>query len=501
SLRENGRKLFSLESRSDLNAFDILGFSLCYELTYTNVLNMLSLGGIPVCSVERGEGDPFVIAGGACCYNPEPMSKFIDVFIIGDGEESLPRFIGAYRELKNKNLSRKEKLRAFSSLRGVYVPSLYRAEYRDGRFFALVPLDDEAPGVIGKNVVEDFQNAYYPEKQIVPLLQTVHDRIAVEIMRGCPNRCRFCQASAVNRPVRMRDPEKIFDICRETYKNTGFDRIALLSLSSVDYPFIKEIFVKLNGYFREKGVGISIPSLRVDEAFYDLPELISEIRKGGLTFAPESASEDVRESLGKDIDMEVLCKSAQMAFSRGWNKMKLYFMVGFPADPMDEADKIIDLAKRISFMKTRSSRGAAEIKISVNPFTPKPHTPLQWVGMRDEGTLREMKRMLLSRSTKKIKIDFHNIEQSLLEACMARGDRRVGEVIHSAWLKGAKMDSWLDLFDLSLWRGAFTDNKMDMNELASMRFSTNSPLPWGHIDPGSGQESFKEEFRKSGFDT
>ena len=497
-LKKRERKLFSLESREPLSSFDIVGFSLSYELTYTNVLSMLELGGIKVKAEDRADGEVLVIAGGACAYNPEPMSAFFDAFIIGDAEEVLPEFIRKYRDLKKKSSSRKEILKELSHIEGVYIPSFYKAEYEAGEFLCTRPVEEGVPEVIKKRSVEDFENTFYPEKQIVPSIKIVHDRIAVEIMRGCPNRCRFCQASAVNRPVRIRSAECVRSICRKSYEYTGNERIALLSLSSVNYPYLVELTRALNEDFKGKGVGLSIPSLRVDEAFYELPEMISIIRKAGLTFAPESASDAVRSKIGKDIDMEVLCRSASIAYRHGWKRIKLYFMVGFSAEAEDEVADIIDLAWKLSKMKGEFSRGRAEVKVSVNAFIPKAHTAFQWLGMQNKSLLEQKKKALFSGRGKKVHIEFSSLDQSILEACLSRGGRDLSEVIYKAWKNGSCMDSWNEFFTKDAWEEAFSSLGLDMEEYASRRYALTDSLPWQHIDTGVSTEFLKKELSSSG---
>ncbi len=497
-LASRGRRLFSLESKTDIDRFDILGFSLSYELTYTNVLNMLHLSGITLRSGERGNDEPIVIAGGACCFNPEPMSEFIDVFFIGDAEETLPMFIEKYQKTRRPSMERHELLKKLSDLPGIYVPSLYTAEYHGGDFARLFPREPGTPSKVEKSIIPDLNEAYYPVKQIVPLVKTIHDRFAVEIMRGCPNKCRFCQATAINHPVRFRRPETVKKICLETYKNTGYEKTALLSLSSVNYPWLIELVRGLSADLKEKGVEISIPSLRVDEAFYELPEMVSAIKKTGLTFAPETPSDDILCSIGKDIDLKVLYRAAEIAYRHGWKRLKLYFMAGFPI-MMEEVENIISMARDLSNTKKAVARGAAEIKVSVNPFVPKPHTPFQWLGMQDSGLLNMKKNYLLSRSSGKIQVEFHDINKSLLEGCLSRGDRRMAGVIYSAWEKGAKMDSWTEFFNFSIWEEAFREKGLEIDKLATRTYALEENLPWAHVRTGLNNDWLKTELLASGF--
>ena len=497
-LRSRKQKLFSLESRQDLCEFDIMGFSLSYELTYTNVLTILDLGGIAVKSEDRGEDEPLVIAGGVCSCNPEPMSAFIDAFLVGDAEDLFPDFIEKYRALKKQGRSRKEMLRELAALEGVYVPSLYRVPDNGDNNFTPIPIFEDIPAVVKSAKVQDLDKAFYPVKQIVPSVRIVHDRIAVEIMRGCPNRCRFCQASAVNRPVRFRSEKRITDICTESYRHTGMENIALLSLSSVNYPYLAPVAKAINRDLACNGVGLSIPSLRVDESFYELPEIISVVRKAGLTFAPESADPSVVKAIAKDIDTEVLLKSVKIAFDNAWRSVKLYFMIGFPQSPEDEEQGIVDLARKVSMLKGTRPKNGAEVKLSVNPLIPKPHTAFQWYGMKGRVELEKKREKLLPCSTKKIKISFHNIGQSILEGALTRGDRRVSGVIYSAWKNGASMDGWMEFFKFNVWEDAFKENGLCVEQLATRSFGLEDGLPWDHIDTGAGKDFLKKEYTASG---
>ena len=496
-LRARKMKLFSLESKKDLCDFDILGFSLSYELTYTNVLSIMDLGGLTVRSEERGEDEPLVIAGGVCSCNPEPMSEFVDAFLLGDGEELFPEFIEKFRALKKEGRLRKDILKELSGLGGVYVPALYSVKDTGHSDLTPRPVSADIPAVVKSAKVMDLENAFYPVKQIVPYIKIVHDRIAVEIMRGCPNRCRFCQASAINRPVRIRSEKRITDICLESYRHTGMESIALLSLSSVDYPYLAPVAKAINRDLACKGVGLSIPSLRVDESFYELPEIFSVVRKAGLTFAPESADPAIVKAIAKDIDTGVLLKSVKAAFDKAWRSVKLYFMVGFPQSSETEEDGIVELSRKVSMLKGSRPKDAAEVRVSVNPFIPKPHTAFQWCGMKSREDLEKKRGKLLSSSNKKVKIVFHNVNQSILEGALARGDRRVSGAIYSAWKKGAVMDGWLEYFKYEVWEEAFKENGLCVEEMATRLFSVEDSLPWDHIDTGAGKDFLKKEFQAS----
>ncbi|MBU0684158.1 MAG: radical SAM protein, partial [Candidatus Omnitrophica bacterium] len=382
---------------------------------------------------------------------------------------------------------------------GVYAPSLYEENYSGNKFLGIKPILKNVPSVINKTLVENFEDSYYPVKQIVPFVKIIHDRMVVEIMRGCPNQCRFCQASSINYPVRIKTPAKIREICRDTYKNTGYENIALLSLSSINYPYLKDLVGGLKNDFKNEGVGVSIPSLRVDEAFYELPEMMSTIRKTGLTFALESANDDLRKSLGKKIDLQVFCKSAEIAFKHGWQRIKLYFMVGFPGEYEDEVEKIIEAAKKLSILRKTVSSKSAEVKVSVNAFIPKAHTALQWLGMSDKESLLKTRRKLMASSSKKVKFEFHNIDQSIVEACLARGNRKTSDVIYEAWTKGARMDGWTEAFNFKIWEDAFKENGIDIYDCACKRYSVLDVLPWAHIKIGRNEEYLRNEFKDSGF--
>ncbi len=481
-LRKNKLDLFSLESRRPLKDFDIIGISLAYELNYTNALNILDLGGVPVKSSDRGEDDPIVIAGGPACYNPEPMSEFIDAFVIGDGEEAVSELIDVFK----MNLARKELLRELAKIPGVYVPSLYEAVYNDdGTIKSFLPKEKELPLKIEKRVVKDLDNAFYPTDQLVPYIQIVHDRIMLEIMRGCKHACKFCQAGTTYRPRRERSKEAILKIAIEAYAKTGYEEITLLSLSSGDHSHIRELIEELNNEFKEKGVSVSVPSLRIEDILSKLPALISQVKKSGLTFAPEAGSECLRKIISKNIDIEKLMEALRESYKSGWRRVKLYFMIGLPTEKEEDLENIVKLLYRVSNLKREIDGKDAQVTASINAFIPKPHTPFQWEPMETIDVLSGKKNFLRdSVKSRMIEIDFNSFHMGYLEAVFARGDRRLCAVVYEAWKRGARFDGWKERFNLNLWIGSFKDNGLDPDFYAARRRSPDEVLPWSFIDIG-----------------
>lgn len=496
ALRKNNIRLFSLESRHPINQFDIIGFTLAYELGYTNVLNILDLGNVPKRSSERGDGDPIIIAGGPSCYNPEPMAEFIDAFVIGDGEEVAGEIIEAYKGSRVKGQgSRGKILRKLAGIKGIYVPSFYKVEYNEDRTIKnFLPTEKDIPLKIEKRVVSDLDGAFYPTKQIVPNIQIVHDRIALEIMRGCKHACRFCQATATYRPCRQRSREKVLELAREAYAMTGYDEISLLSLSSGDYSHIRDVIEDLNREFSQKAVSISVPSLRIEDVLKDLPILISKVKKSGLTFAPEAGSQDLRKILNKNIDIEKLFKAASEAFRKGWRRVKLYFMIGLPAEEEEDILNIVDLIYKISDVKKEIDGKPAYITASINAFVPKPHTAFQWEPMDAIATL-EQKRHSLKRTvrSKMIELDFHPFSMAYLEAVFSRGDRRLSEVIYESWMSAARFDGWQDIFNFDIWLKSFEKMGIDPAFYASRLRDFEENLPWDFIDTGIDKRSLANE--------
>ena len=491
-LRASGLPLFSLESGKTLKDFDLVGFSLAHELNYTNVLNILELSCMPILSADRDLSYPLVIAGGPSALNPEPMADFIDIFFIGEAEEGINEIVDRITRLKSGDVIKKksEYLKEFLDIEGVYVPNFYEATYEGGNFISLASKIEKAPEKISKRVIKDFDNCYYPTAQIVPNVSIVHDRVSLEIMRGCPNRCRFCQATAIYHPRRLRSPDTVMQLAKSAQSLTGYDEISLLSLSTGDYPQILELLEKMILEYKAKEVSISLPSLRVEQITSTLPEVIKRIKKTGLTFAPEVGSKKLKNIINKKIENDVLIDSVRNAFNSGWNRVKLYFMIGIPGEDDADLDAIIDIVERIRSLKCRRKK---TVTLSISSLIPKPHTPFQWEGMATRAELARKIDYIKKRiKHRDIKLDTHNIESSFLECILSRGDRRLSEVIRRAFLSGARFDNWSDCFNIKLWLMAFKESGLDLEGYAG-EFGYSRPLPWDHIDCGISKESLKQE--------
>lgn len=464
-LRDKNIPLFSLESKASLKSFDIVGFSLTNELCYTNVLNMLDLSGLKVRSRDRGEVDPLIIAGGGMANCSEPMAEFIDVFVLGEGEQAIVELAQLVRDQKKAGAPKKKTLSLIAErFDWAYVPSVYSG------------------ATLRSAVVADFENAPVPLRPIVPFVQAVHERVSVEIMRGCPGRCRFCQASFCRRPIRYRSVEKIIEIAKASYHSTGFDTVSLLSLSTADYPKLDELVSGLHGYFSDKHVGLSLPSLRVDKQLKLLPEVMTSVRKGGMTIAVEAAGEKLRRIVNKPLKDEDLFAAVEAAYQAGWQTLKLYFMVGLPGETLDDVRRIVQLSLKLA--RLRKGR-PGQINITVSWFVPKPHTPFGWLGQKPRAYFEQARQLILDEKRKLhvkfLQFKFHSIPRSVLESAIGRGDRRVGDVIEAAWRAGAKFDLWDECFDYDLWRSAFEKSGIDVEAAAQRQFDPAEALPWDHL--------------------
>lgn len=483
-MRQKNIPLFSLESRLPLAKFNIIGFSLQYEMNYTNVLNILNLSGIPLRSSQRDENFPLIIAGGPCCVNPEPMADFIDAFLIGEGEEAILEIVEIYRKYsKSKN----ELLLNLAQIPGVYVPSLYETTYNtDGTINEFKPKYDNIPSRIEKRIINDLEKAYFPAKPIVPFIPIVHDRISLEIMRGCPHQCRFCQATNIYYPLRKRSKERLLKLAQESYGNTGYEEISLVSLSSADYHDIVSLLSDLNSNFKEKGIGISLPSLRITNLLDQLPLLAGVIKKTGLTFALETGSRRLRKLIYKDISLEKFFECLKIIYKFGYRHIKLYFMIGLPTEEDADLEETAELVKKTSQLKKEIDGTLAEVSVSISSFIPKPHTLWEREGMTNTYLLETKQNLLKNKilNQRKIKLRFHDLKLSYLEAIISRGDRRLSAVIESAFEMGAKLDSWYEYFQFNLWSDAFKKCKVDPEFYLSSR-SPDEILPWHFIDLGT----------------
>ncbi len=502
-LRLESRQILSLESRRKLSEFDIAGFSLGSELDYTNVLNILELGGIPLKSASRDCTYPLIIGGGPCTLNPEPMHDFFDFFVIGEAEDAALEVINLYREYKEAyktaKIDKQALLVKFSQIEGVYVPSLYEVSYdKDMAIKEFKPIFAGLPLTIKKRFVKDLNLSYYPLDWLIPHIQIIHDRITVEIMRGCPNRCRFCQARAQYFPLRLKDAGQVLNLAEQLYKRTGYEEVSLAGLSVSDHPEMEKILKSLMSLFDAKGVSLSLPSIKARSLVGDASTLIAKVKKTGLTFAPEAGSQRLREILQKDFMSEEFFSALEQAYLAGYQHVKLYFMIGLPDEKDEDLDAIIDFSLQVSELRKKTGRPAAGVNISINTLIPKPHTPLQWLPMLDSDTLKIKQEYLREKAKrhKRLKLSFHHRSMSIIEGILSRGDRRLSEVILTAFKSGAKFDAWSNYFSFDKWMEAFAHSGIDPQFYLAQK-ETKDPLPWDFIDIGIDKEILIAEFNKT----
>ncbi len=488
-MRENDIPLYALESLDPIKDFDFIGFTMQYELSYTNVLNMLDLAGIPIFASERGdELGQIVMAGGPCVCNPEPLADFFDIFVLGEGEEVNLELIDLYWEMKQQGASRLDFLRRAAQIDGVYVPRFYHFTYKEDGTISKVEASDGAPDIVHKRIIRDFDKVYYPENFVVPFTEIVHDRVSVEVLRGCIRGCRFCQAGFIYRPFREKHTDTI---CRETKclcENTGYDEVSLASLSTSDHSEIDPMLTQLIDYTAKEKINLSLPSLRVDNFSESLLEKIKKVRKSGLTFAAEGGTQRLRDVINKNVTEEEIMNTCTIAFKGGYSAVKLYFMMGLPTETDEDIVGIAELAQRIvdlfySIEDRPKGRGGVQVSVSCATFVPKPFTPFQFEPQDTREMIEHKQKLLLdSVKTKKIKVSYHDPNVSQLEVILAKGDRRLCKAIYTAWKKGCKFDSWEEHYRFDKWLEAFADCGIDPAFYANRRFEYDEILPWDHLD-------------------
>ena len=502
-MREHNIPMYALETKDSLREFDFVGFTLQYEMSYTNILNMLDMAQIPIRASERREEDPIVICGGPCAYNPEPLYDIADIFAVGEGEEQLNYLMDLYKECKKNGLNKEEFLRKATGIRGIYVPSLYDVSYKeDGTIKEFKPKYEDVPKVVQKALVKNFEEVEFPDRLLVPYGEIVHDRVTIETFRGCTRGCRFCQAGMVYRPVREKTTDKLMEQVDTLLKATGYEEVSLISLSICDYSDIQKLISSIIEKYNDKKVGVSLPSIRIDSFSVDLINEIQKVRKTGLTFAPEAGSQRMRDIINKGVTEENLIDSVSSAFKSGWSTIKLYFMIGLPYETMEDVVGIADLGQKVvsEYFKVPKEvrKKGLKVTLSTSIFVPKPFTPFQWAAQDKMETVREkIKTLRNSIKSKQISYNWHETPVSFMEAVIARGDRKLCDVIVRAFQKGAKFDGWGEYFNFDIWLEAMEECGVDGDFYAFRERNYDEILPWDFIDIGVSKDFLIKENEKA----
>jgi len=501
-MRSRHIPLFSLETKTPIKSFDLLGFTLQYEMSYTNIVNMMDLAGIPIYAKDRDISFPLLLAGGPCAYNIEPIAEFFDIVSLGESEEWTMEFIDLYKAEKANGFPEGKEafLRKAALIPGTYVPALYEPQYNEnGDFTGIKVLAEEAPAHVEKRIIEDVEHVHYPTNFVVPFLDVVHDRAVLELFRGCTRGCRFCQAGMLYRPVRERTPERLVQMAKDIIASTGYNEISLMSLSSADYSQLPKLVDMLMEEFKDKKVSVSLPSLRIDAFSIDIAKKVQQVRKSGLTFAPEAGSQRMRDVINKGVTEEDLMAACTNAFKSGWSTVKLYFMMGLPTETDEDVAGIADLAyKVLDLHREITGKRNGKVTVSVSFFVPKSHSPYQWYGQQDVEEIHRKQQYLKSLiNSRNISYHYHDGYTGFMEAAFARGDRRLSKVVIEAWKSGCKFDGWTESFYYDKWMAAFESCGLDPAYFARRERALDEALPWDHLDSTVSKKYLEMEYKRA----